>query len=390
VTTQKYTIKTQEVTAQEIYQLTSETLQAHFQLDMSKSAYEAQDIWDVVVAAAVERVTIEMACELLEEAPSANTVRKALYRLLGRDEALGELEASVNRLLVARLPKHLFASKLVGAADLTEVPYHGEHDEDDELVRRGKAKEGTSHFHAYATLCIVKHNKRYTLALTLMRRSDKALDGLKRLLIQGETLGLRLQRLYLDRGFDNNGVVAYLKTQPFPTIIPLTQRGKSGGTRQLLTGRKSHQTTYTRISPEYGAQTLQVTIVCRYSKGRYKRCGIVHFAYLVIGHLKMRPDQIFREYRRRFGIESSYRLMDTMRARTTTHCVAVRLFFVALAFLLLNLWCFVKWAHLFVSTLGPRRILHHLLPLARWRLWLWEMIKQRLGFSLKIVIPLSS
>lgn len=387
MTGQQYTTRAQELTAQEIYDLTSATLQAHFQLEMTNSAYEAQDIWDVVVAAAVERVTIEMACELLAEAPSANTVRKTLYRLLGRDEAIRDLEASVNRLLVARLPKRLLASKLVGAVDITEVPYHGEHEADDELVRRGKAKEGTSHFHAYATLCIVKHNKRYTLALTLLRRSDKALDALKRLLAQGEAVGLHLQRLYLDRGFDNNGVVAYLNAQPFATIIPLTQRGKSGGTRQLLIGRKSYQTTYTRTSTEYGEQILCVTVVCRYSKGRYKRCGIVRFAYLVIGQLKLRPDQIFHEYRRRFGIESSYRLMDTMRARTTTHCVALRLFFVALAFLLLNLWCFVKWTHLFVSSLGPRRILHQLLPLARWRLWLWEMIKLRLGFSLKIVIP---
>lgn len=388
MTAQKYTTKAQEVTAQEIYKLTSETLQAHFQLDMSKSEYAAQDIWDVVVAAAVERVTIEMACELLEKAPSANTVRKVVYRLLGTDDALSELEASINRLLVVRLPKNLFASQLVGAADITEVPYHGEHEEGDELVRRSKAKEGTSHFHAYATLCIVKQNKRYTLALTLMRRSDKALAVLKRLLAQGESAGLGLQRLYLDRGFDNNGVVAYLQAQPFATIIPLTQRGKGGGTRQLLRGRKSYQTTYTRNSSEYGEQTLCVTIVCRYSKGRYKRCGIVRFTYVVIGQLKMRPDQIFHEYRRRFGIESSYRLMDTMRARTTTHCVALRLFFVALAFLLLNLWCFVKWMHLFVPTVGPRQILHHLFPLARWRLWLWEMIKLRLGFVLKIVIPL--
>jgi len=55
-----------EVSAQEVYQLTSETLQAYFELDMSESAYEAQDIWDVLVAAAVEQMTIETACELLE------------------------------------------------------------------------------------------------------------------------------------------------------------------------------------------------------------------------------------------------------------------------------------------------------------------------------------
>ena len=230
----------------------------------------------------------------------------------------------------------------------------------------------------------------YTLAVTLMRRSEKALDVLKRLLEQGQALGLRLKRLYLDRGFDNNGVIAYLKEQSFPTIIPLIIRGKQGGTRALLKGRKSHQTTYTRSSTQYGEQVFMVHIVCKYSKGRYGRRGVYHFAYIVIGELKMLPYQIFEEYRHRFGIETSYRQMNTMRARTASTSVALRLFFVALAFLLLNLWCYVKWCHLFVPKRGPRQVLHHLLPLARWRLWLWEMIKQRLGFSLAIAIPLQT
>jgi putative transposase len=281
----------------------------------------------------------------------------------------------------------LFKRALRGAIDITEIPYHGQHEDDDEGVRRGRAKQGTTHFHCYATLYIVKNNKRYTLAVTLMRRSDKTLDVLRRLLERGNALGLRLKRLYLDRGFDNNGVIAYLKQQSFPTIIPLTIRGKQGGTRALLKGRKSYQTTYTRSSTRYGEQVLTVQVVCKYSKGRYGRQGICHFAYVVIGALKMLPHQVFEEYRRRFGIETSYRLMNTMRARTTSSSVSLRLFFVALSFLLLNLWCYVKWCHLFVSKQGPRQVLHHLLPLARWRLWLWEMIKQRLGFSLTITIP---
>jgi putative transposase len=97
---------------------------------------------------------------------------------------------------------------------------------------------------------------------------------------------------------------------------------------------------------------------------------------------------VFELYRRRFGIETSYRLMNTMRARTTSASVTLRLFYVALALLLLNLWCYVKWHFLFVPKPGPRQILHHLLPLARWRLWLWEIVKQRLGFSLSISVPL--
>ena len=156
--------KVKQLSAEEIYQLTSETLQTHFNLDMSNSSYEAQDIWDVVVAAAVERITIEMACDLLEDAPSPNTVRQAVYSLLD-DDALVELEAAVNALLVARLPKKLLQRVLIGAIDITEIPYHGQHEDDDEHVRRGRAKHGTTHFHCYATLCIVKNHKRYTLEL---------------------------------------------------------------------------------------------------------------------------------------------------------------------------------------------------------------------------------
>src|SRR5258706_14760038 len=53
-------------------------------------------------------------------------------------------------------------------------------------------------------------------------------------------VGIHMTRLYLDRGFDNNGVVAFLETQPFPSIIPLTIRGQAGGTRALCRGGAVH------------------------------------------------------------------------------------------------------------------------------------------------------
>jgi len=47
------------LSAQEIHSLVSEVLQERFPLAMEGRAYEAQDIWDVLIAAAVERMTIE-------------------------------------------------------------------------------------------------------------------------------------------------------------------------------------------------------------------------------------------------------------------------------------------------------------------------------------------
>lgn len=285
--------------------------------------YETQDVWDILVAAAVERVTIETVCKVLAEAPSPNTVRTIVRERLGDDAALARLEEHVNELLVVRLPKKLLKRARPVAIDVTEIPYHGQHDENDDHIRRSCAKQGTTHFHCYGTVYVLTDHKRYTLAITLVRRSDKMVDVAERLVERGKARGLKPRRLYLDRGFDNNGVIAYLKQQSFPSIIALTFRGKEGGTRALLNGRHSYQTTYTRSSTPYGEQTFDLVVVCKYSKGHYGRQGAYHFASITLGGVRMDPLQVFEVYRRRFGIETSYRLMHTMHARTTSGSITL-------------------------------------------------------------------
>ncbi len=217
---------TKRLTANDVYELTNEVLQEYFELDMNSSEYEAGDIWDVLVTAAVQQTTVETACGLLEQAPSPNTVRNAVKTLLMDDGQLEQLEATVNAMLVARLPEGLLKRARPCAVDFTDIPYHGQHEADDEYVRRGRARRGTTHFHSFTTLCVVKVHRRYTLALSLHRRSDTALDALTRVLNTARAAGLRIRRLMLDREFDNNAVVGYLLEQPFATIMPLMIRGK--------------------------------------------------------------------------------------------------------------------------------------------------------------------
>ncbi len=57
--------------------------------------------------------------------------------------------------------------------------------------------------------------------------------------------------------------------------------------------------------------------VVKYSKGKYKIKGVKHFAYAIYG-MEIPIENIFNEYRKRFGIESSYKLMNAGRARTTS------------------------------------------------------------------------
>jgi hypothetical protein len=67
-------------------------------------------------------------------------------------------------------------------------------------------------------LCVVKANRRYTLALSFHRRSDTALDALTPALNTARVVGMRIRRLMLDREFDSNAVVGFLLEQLSPTI----------------------------------------------------------------------------------------------------------------------------------------------------------------------------
>ncbi len=54
----------------------------------------------------------------------------------------------------------------------------------------------------------------------------------------------------------------------------------------------------------------------------------------------------FHEYRKRFGIESSYKLKNLALPRTSTKNPVLRLLYVGLAFLLVNVWIYVHWMFL--------------------------------------------
>src|SRR5258707_13959775 len=56
----------------------------------------------------------------------------------------------------------------------------------------------------------------------------------------------------------------------------------------------------------------------------------------VIIHLDWTPKKVLQRYRRRFGIESSYRQLGRLRARTTSRNPALRFFLLGLALLLIN------------------------------------------------------
>lgn len=368
------------IAAEQVRACTTTLLGEYLPLGVSGYRYGDADIFNVVVAAAAQGRSVTSVCQQLVEAPSANLVRQYLTERLF-DQEFEALEARLNRLLVARLPPGLTGRAQRLAIDLTLLPYYGKEGIELDQLRRGEAKAGTTRFHCYATAAVLHAGRRVTLAVTFVHADEALLDVLLDLLERLNQLGVRILRLFLDREFASVAILHALAAQPFPTVVALPKRGAR--LKALLTGRSSYRTTYTMHSREDGAVSFPLVVACRYAAGRRGRRGREYLPFAVLGPggeaLPLR--QVARDYRDRFGIESSYRQMNIVRARTTSRDPALRLLLVVVALLLTNLWVWLK-AHLVAATPhgtrpGARVWLAMSFPLDRFRDLLIEAIKTR-------------
>ena len=310
----------------------------HVPLAMNGS-YTLRDLFEILLRSASRGDSIEHTVRSLEGAPSGNGIRYHLDKL----EDMAILERQVNRALHSRIPPKIAKRRHRIAIDLHLIPYYGTPSEAEApYVYRSQAKSGTTRFFAYATLYVICRNKRVTLAIHAVPCNETLVATITYLLAMLHPLRVRVKRLYLDRGFYSVPVIRWLKALNIPFLMPAVIRGKNGGTRALLIGRKSYATHYTIKSPHYGSLTCQMRVICSYLKGFKGQHGIHYFLY--VGHrVNVALNQIHHHYRERFGIETSYRIKHNCRIRTTTKNPITRLLFVALAFILVNLWVYLLW-----------------------------------------------
>jgi hypothetical protein len=306
-------------------------------LGLQNTRITAEDILYALAYANVHRLSIASTCQELRDAPSGNRLREVLVEALP-DRA--GVQCALNRIFYQQLHPSLLKGKRAYniAIDLTMIPYHGQPYQDKKEIVRGAPKSGTTHFHGYATVSIVHDNRRFVVALRFVEYGEEMADIVRWLIKQVKSLKILIRRVFLDKGFCSKPVFKVLNQHKLSYVVPIPVRGKSGGVRSLFQG-KSRKTSYTFHSPKYGAYTVQAVVTKRYSKGRYGRHSSKWFAYAVAGlPTGITPAQVFELYRQRFGIESSYRQMNQVRARTSTRNPVIRLLLVGLAFVIFNLY----------------------------------------------------
>ena len=359
---------------QDVYNLAIQTL-SHLPLKAQSEQITVTDILEVVVFAAASRLSINQACQDLEGTPSGVTV---LGQLATQLSDLAQLEITMCEVLARLVPRNVGKKGRRIAIDLVELPYHGsvvETHQDE--VCRGKAKQGTTHFFTYATAYVVLRGRRYTLALCRVRAKTSMADVLDTLLERVQALGITISVLLLDRGFYSVKVITQLISRQQPFIMPAIKRGKQpqapggpSGTYVMAQWKCSGWTTYTLTSAKDGEVTCDLAVVCHNLRGRWGRHQREAWLYATWG-VKHRPlDWIRQTYRSRFGIESSYRQVHQAKIKTSSRNPVLRLLFVAVAFVLRNVWVWLHAEVIAAPRRGGRKLAPASLRFARLLLWL--------------------
>jgi putative transposase len=342
-------------------------------LKLQATRITAADLWAVLAYAAVHQTSVEAACATLADAPSGNRLREVLLAALPERTVL---QRQLNTILRAQLPKSLLKGKrsYCLAGDTTLIPYHGQPAHDPSELVRAASKGGTTHFHGYATLAIVHNRRRYVLAVKFLRAGETTSQTLRWLLDRAQRLQIQVRRLYLDKGFCNQPVFRLLDRRGYSYIVPFAARGKKGGVRQLWHGPTT-TTTYTLADRARRRYTVDVVVVRHRGYRRHGRRSLRWFVYAVAGlPPRLPPRQVYQLYRQRFGIESSYRQLHQVRARTSTRNPAIRLLLVGLALILVNLYVALR-----AVLAQPRRAGWFSLP--RLKLFLGRAVAERFGFA---------
>lgn len=336
------------VTKDEVYGYANDWLGSALRLEYEGTKCTASTVLQVLLIAAARVVSIFAACRDLADAPSDQTIRNALAASLPE---IAELQRRLNLSLAKKLPKALRRKARMVAIDLTLIPYHGQPAHDEKEIYRGEAKSGTTHFHAYATAVVVHKGHRYTLALTRVEYGEAMKDVVERLLRIVRRRGVKIKFVLLDKGFFSVAVISYLKHAGYGFIIPAVARGRKPKDPKQLTGlrallKKNNGYYQHTLSGHVGGKrrSSRVTICVASKDYTHKKTGKRCRKKLlyVVWKVRLTPQGIRETYRKRFGIETSYRQMNEARIKTSTRDPRLRLLLVGIALVLRNVWV---WLH---------------------------------------------
>jgi hypothetical protein len=321
---------------------------------------------ELLLLVAALRSSLSAVCRRFRFGFSHETARQAVRANLPDTAALttGLVDA-----LSAFLPRRLLRRRWVVAIDEHRCPFYG--DRSTPGVTGGPKKHGSKYAYAYATCVLVHQRHRYTVGLVALTGGEKPDQVVQDLLAQARARGLRVRGVVLDAGFDSGETLLLLQGLGLSYTVPLRRKGAGANRRNAAWGLPVGSVTEVAWQTEKTRKAVRTAAVVVRRPGETDT-KVYAFGGWDEGRARAAVERARlarRWYRKRFGIETSYRQLNEAKGRTTRKDVGYRLLLVGLALLLRQVWVWLTGQVARAGRLRPSQWVQAL-PLRRLLDWL--------------------
>lgn len=215
------------------------------------------------------------------------------------------------------------------AIDFTDWFFYG--DKQAPMVVGKKPERGTDRCYRFATVTIVEADRRFTLLALPVGGLTQKKDILEELLKYTKQR-IQIRKVYMDKGFFTGDCIQQLNRLNVKFLIPCTSNSRIKKLIETMPA-PSVITGY-----EMTGASFNVVIVKDDKENSDKTLAFASNENWNEDDMKL-PQRICGQYRKRWGIETSYRVKKySFRPKTTSKNYFIRLFYFLFSTLLYNLW----------------------------------------------------
>ena len=222
--------------------------------------------------------------------------------------------------------------------DETKEPFYGEEVKDLLYLHSGSIAKGSNCFYEFLSVAITCNSLRYVLDAVIFPRGGYKADYVEKLTTFVKGL-LPLEVVLFDRGFTDWEIIDKLKKLRVPYIIFWQKSGEWH--KQHFDGLEdgdfacvNRKYTYYRNRTSHHVSSNFVIVKQLEYDGK-------KFDWIFATNIKLKSAKGYvKRYKKRWGIETIYRVTDNLRIRTTSVDPLIRYFLFAFTCLVYNVW---KW-----------------------------------------------
>ena len=237
-----------------------------------------------------------------------------------------DLLLKINHDMIATLREDgILRKPMMVAIDWHDEMYYG--DLGTEGIIGTKNNKGTNYAYEYATASIVVRDVRFAIAIMPVQKRS-ILDIVQTIVGIVDGMGIRIMFLLMDGGFFSAEVINYLISGDIPFImhVPRMEKRCEEGEADGLYTTKSHR------RPKNRQATFRLVSIW----GKDRRGKTMLYAFAT--NTTLPPISILRIFKKRWGIETGYRMIRKFLAKTTSRRRKIRLLYFYFAILLYNFW----------------------------------------------------